>query len=227
MTPGARGAKWPPVRAAGIGIPTRRDPEISLWEPVPPGGRILFLSTAPGCSISLALLVSETCARYGRAGRAERCRTPAGLERCWRSGSGSGSGSGGPFRAAPRTHGSGRVRAGQRFPGWVGAALGRAKAAVGRPVGSPPAGRAPEGQTGASRDLIFFLIFCGHEKGKLQYECRNFRSFTFGVLHTAFTHPAPLGDERITCGRRNEAPWGCYQDVVQCQTVVFGHLVLA
>ena len=80
VTPGARGAKWPPVRAAGIGIPTRRDPEISLWEPVPPGGRILFLSTAPGCSISLALLVSETCARYGRAGRAERCRTPAGLE---------------------------------------------------------------------------------------------------------------------------------------------------
>jgi len=169
VTPGARGAKWPPVRAAGIGIPTRRDPEISQWEPVPPGGRILFLSTAPGCSISLALLVSETCARYGRAGRAERCRTPAGLERCWRSGSGSGSGSGGPFRAAPRTHGSGRVRAGRRFPGWVGAALGRAKAAVGRPVGSPPAGRAPEGQTGASRDLIFFLIFCGHEKGKLQY----------------------------------------------------------
>ena len=146
VTPGARGAKWPPVRAAGIGIPTRRDPEISQWEPVPPGGRILFLSTAPGCSISLALLVSETCARYGRAGRAERCRTPAGLERCWRSGSGSGSGSGRPFRAAPRTHGSGRVRAGRRFPGWVGAALGRAKAAVGRPVGSPPAGRAPKGK---------------------------------------------------------------------------------
>ena len=78
------------------------------------------------------------------------------------------SGSGGPFRAAPRTHGSGRVRAGRRFPGWVGAALGRAKAAVGRPVGSPPAGRAPEGQTGASRELIFFLIFCGNQKRKLQ-----------------------------------------------------------
>ena len=165
VTPGARGAKWPPVRAAGIHGEIRK----YRLGPVPPGGRILFLSTAPGCSISLALLVSETCARYGRAGRAERCRTPAGLERCWRSGSGSGSGSGGPFRAAPRTHGSGRVRAGRRFPGWVGAALGRAKAAVGRPVGSPPAGRAPEGQTGASRDLIFFLIFCGHEKGKLQY----------------------------------------------------------
>ena len=164
VTPGARGAKWPPVRAAGIHGEIRK----YRLGPVPPGGRILFLSTAPGCSISLALLVSETCARYGRAGRAERCRTPAGLERCWRSGSGSGSGSGGPFRAAPRTHGSGRVRAGRRFPGWVGAALGRAKAAVGRPVGSPPAGRAPEGQTGASRDLIFFLIFCGNQKRKLQ-----------------------------------------------------------
>ena len=69
VTPGARGAKWPPVRAAGIGIPTRRDPEISRnGNPSRPGAAFCFSPPPRDVQYPSHCCIGDMCAVWeGRA----------------------------------------------------------------------------------------------------------------------------------------------------------------